>query len=76
LDSGVVLIADGTFAPFPTPLNIRKTGSRAVLSWSNSAFVLQSAPFAIGTFTNIPGAISPFTNVITGPQRYFRLKAN
>ena len=44
-----------------------------VLSWTNAAFGLQSAPAVTGTFTDIPGASSPFTNSITGGQRFFRL---
>jgi hypothetical protein len=44
-----------------------------VLSWSDPTFGLQAAPAANGTFTNIPGATSPYTNQITGNQQYFRL---
>ncbi len=44
-----------------------------VLSWTNAGFNLQSAPAVTGTFTNIPGATSPYTNPVTGPQQFFRL---
>jgi hypothetical protein len=37
---------------------------------------LQSAPVISGTFTNLPGATSPYTNAITGSQQYFRLKSD
>jgi uncharacterized repeat protein (TIGR03803 family) len=47
-----------------------------VLTWTNAVFSLQSAPDLNSTFTNVPGAASPYTNVITGPQQYFRLIAN
>ena len=30
-------------------------------------------PAITGTFTNIPGATSPYTNVISSGQRFFRL---
>jgi uncharacterized repeat protein (TIGR03803 family) len=59
------------------PLNIQPAGSRVVLSWTNSDFVLQSAPAITGNFTNIPGATnSPYTNPIVGAPKYFRLISN
>ena len=61
-------------APAPIPLNIEQIGGDVVLTWAGSAFNLQSAPLASGTYTNIPGATSPHTNPITGDQKYFRLK--
>jgi hypothetical protein len=64
-------------APIPSPsLSINQFDHTVVLSWTNAAFGLQSAPVATGNFTNLSGAISPFTNPISGAQRYFRLKAN
>jgi hypothetical protein len=50
--------------------------NQLVLTWANPAFSLQSAPAVTGTFTNIPGATSPSTNLIAGSERYFRLKEN
>jgi len=35
-----------------------------------------SAPASNGTFTNVPGAASPYTNAISGGQRFFRLISN
>ncbi len=58
------------------PLDIQRLGNAVVLSWTNAAFGLQSAPGITGNFTNITGATSPFTNPISGLQKYFRLKAN
>jgi len=29
-----------------------------------------------GTFTNLPGATSPYTNALTGAQQFFRLISN
>jgi hypothetical protein len=54
-------------------LNLQRLGSNMVLSWTNAAFGLQSAPAISGMFTNIPGATSPYTNAIPGAQRFFRL---
>ena len=59
--------------PNPIPLEIELAGNAVVLSWTNSAFALQSAPAATGTFTNLPGATSRYTSSIFGTQRFFRL---
>jgi len=63
-------------SPSPIQLEVRKAGNQVALSWADARFALQSAPTVTGTFTNIPGAVSPFTNSVTGAQRFFRLKAN
>jgi hypothetical protein len=57
----------------PPTLNIQRLGKKVVLSWTNAAFGLQSAPAITGTFTNVPGAASPFTNTLSGGQRFFRV---
>jgi hypothetical protein len=44
-----------------------------VLSWNDPTFTLQAAPTVSGIYTNIPGAISPYTNSLTGPEQFFRL---
>ena len=69
-----VLFAQSIYAPIP--LNIQRSGSGVILSWSDTAFALQSAPAATGTFTNIPGATSPHTNSVNTTQQFFRLIAN
>jgi beta-propeller repeat-containing protein len=56
-------------------LAIQRVNDQAVLAWTNSAFSLQTAPDLTSTFTNIPGATSPYTNPITGPQQLFRLSS-
>lgn len=33
-------------------------------------------PTVTGTLNNIPNAMSPYTNPITGPQKFFRLISN
>jgi len=56
-------------------LNIVPSGGSVVLTWpaEPAGYNLQTAPAITGTFTNIPGATSPYTNVISGPQQFFRL---
>ncbi|MGD0815264.1 MAG: choice-of-anchor tandem repeat GloVer-containing protein [Verrucomicrobiota bacterium] len=47
--------------------------NHVVLTWNNGSFALQSAPSLTSTFTNVPGAASPWTNATTGTQQFFRL---
>lgn len=61
----------------PAPyLGIQPSNTQMMLTWTNATFNLQSAPTITGTFTNIPGATSPFTNPISGAQQFFRLISN
>jgi outer membrane protein assembly factor BamB len=59
--------------PVPIPLQIHQTGNIVQLTWSDPTFHLQSSASLTGVFTNIPGATSPYSTPITGPQRFFRL---
>lgn len=59
-----------------TPLGIQRLVNQAILSWTNAAFDLQSAPVSDGPYTNVPSATSPFTNQITGTEQFFRLQMN
>jgi hypothetical protein len=60
-------------APPATELTFEKLNNQLVLTWTNAGFALQSAADLTATFTNIPGAASPYTNSIANPQQYFRL---
>jgi hypothetical protein len=53
-------------------LTINKIGNKAVLTWP--AGTLQAAGVVTGTYTNVTGASSPYTNTITGSATYFRLQ--
>jgi hypothetical protein len=56
------------------PVLVSRTITNAVvLSWNDPTFALQAAPAASGTFTNIPAATSPYTNIVIGAQQFFRL---
>lgn len=55
------------------PLFIQTSGNKAVLIWNNPACTLQAAPAATGTYTNVNGATSPFTNTRDAPAKFFRL---
>jgi uncharacterized repeat protein (TIGR03803 family) len=78
-DSGtneVGMVFDVSTVPSAIPLTIQQVPSAVILTWSNPAFVLQSAPALTGPFTNVAGATSPYTYPVTGPQTFFRLQAN
>jgi hypothetical protein len=60
----------------PIPLRIEPSAGKVILTWSNASFGLQAAPSVAGAFTNVPGATSPFTNTMSGGQKFFRLKTN
>jgi hypothetical protein len=57
-------------------LDFQKLNNELVLSWTNVGFNLQSAPTITSTFTNIPGATSPYTNSLAAPRQFFRLTGN
>jgi hypothetical protein len=60
----------------PVRLDFETLNAQLVLSWDQVDFGLQCAPTLGGTFTNIPGATSPYTNTLTGAQQFFRLISN
>lgn len=60
-------------APSTSSLQISQAGANVVLTWSDSTFALQAAPLVTGSYTNISGATSPYTNAISGSQQYYRL---
>ena len=70
------VIDNFTLDPISVPLGIQLSSDMAVLTWTNSAYTLQSAPSVTGVYTSILGASSPYTNAISEPARYFRLIAN
>ena len=44
-----------------------------VIQWGNGA-TLQTGTNVAGPYQDVVGATSPYTNLFTGPQRYFRLR--
>ena len=57
-------------------LGFQTVSDQLVLSWTNSDFSLQRSEDLFGTFTNVSGATSPFTNSSGGTQQFFRLISN
>ncbi|HXR06515.1 MAG TPA: LamG-like jellyroll fold domain-containing protein [Candidatus Acidoferrum sp.] len=60
------------------PLDIGRSGANVVVSWTDptSQFSLQAAPAAGGTYTNVPGATSPYTHPTAGAPMFFQLIAH
>jgi hypothetical protein len=73
--SDYVTIKYSSSVPLPR-LDFQKLNNQIVLNWTNAGFNLQSAPLASGSFTNIPGATSPYTNSLLAPRQFFRLISN
>jgi hypothetical protein len=57
----------------PIPLKAQRSGNNLILSWTNSAFILQSASTVTGPYANVPGS-SPVTVPLTSTKQFFRLK--
>lgn len=55
-------------------LNLSLAGTNAVLTWNDPSYSLYTALTLTNTFTEISGATSPYTNGITGQQKYFELQ--
>jgi hypothetical protein len=67
-------LVPGTAPALPMPLQIKRAGTNAVLTWwATVPFTLQAAPSVTGTYTNIDGAINPFTNSVDSPAKFYRL---
>ena len=72
---GISLGNGGIFALILQPtLNIAQSRTNIVLSWTGASYSLYSATTANGTYTKVTGATSPYTNSITGTQKYFKLE--
>jgi len=52
-------------------LTIRPAGSNVILTWPVGA--LQESTNVLGTYTNVIGATSPYTNAASGTANYFRV---
>jgi len=56
----------------PTTISIEKVGNNVILTWP--AGTLQQSSSVNGTYNDLPSATSPYTNTISGPQQFFRVK--
>lgn len=61
----------------PVPiLNITRSGTNAILSWTVSGYTLQAATNVTGIYSNLNNATSPYTNPTTGSEMFFRLQSD
>jgi hypothetical protein len=59
-------------AVVPT-LAIARSSGNVVLTWAGGG-ILQSSTNVVGTYTDIIGSSSPWTNAPTGAQKYYRVR--
>ena len=60
--------------PGDVVLTITPNGSDVIVSWSPDIGELQAADVVTGTYTNVVGATSPYTNTPSASEQYFRVK--
>src|SRR5262249_15980929 len=60
------------YAAAPTTISIEKVGNNVILTWPGGP--LQKATNVNGRYDDMPGATSPYTNAISGPQKFFRVR--
>jgi hypothetical protein len=60
--------------PSPVTLTLQRLGNQVQLLWPLG--VLQTAPHVTGPYTNIAGALSPFTLPPSASAQFFRVKVN
>jgi hypothetical protein len=65
-----------SLTPVVIPLQIQRNGAAVTLTWTNAAYVLQSAPAVSGPYTNIGGAGSPYTTPASATAQFFRVVGN
>jgi hypothetical protein len=58
----------------PGSIAISTSGNDAVLTWTNGWILQRATILANAGFVDVPGAVSPYTNLVTGPLQYFRLR--
>ncbi|HMJ67195.1 MAG TPA: hypothetical protein VK615_17755, partial [Candidatus Binatia bacterium] len=69
------ILSTGEIVPAARPaMMFSRSANRLVISWSGDYWLLTATNVA-GPFTAIMGATSPYTNLFTGPQRYFQLRS-
>src|ERR1035437_1431181 len=59
--------------PGSIPLGIQRNANNLILRWPDPTFGLQAAQAVRGTYTNVPGATSPYTNALSTSPKFFRL---
>jgi hypothetical protein len=67
------LVVQGTPSPVRPVITVTRSGTDLILTWAGGG-LLQSAPNVVGTYTDIIGSSSPWTNAPAGVQEYYRVR--
>lgn len=59
--------------PVPVRLEYQVGAQGLLLQWSNTGYLLQSAPCIAGPYTNVTDATSPYQLPFSAPQQFYRL---
>ncbi len=70
--AGAAGLSPAYVPPVPSAITIERVGNNIRLSWTDGT--LQSADTVNGTYSDVPGAASPFTVTPTGSQKYYLLR--
>lgn len=62
----------GGYVPQEVELELARDGRSIILMWESGT--LQETTQLPGTFTNVPNAVSPYTNDLSGTAKFFRVK--
>ena len=67
-----IALTEISYGVAPTTISIEKIGNNVILIWPTGT--LQQSTSVNGNYEDINGVTSPYTNAITGPQKFFRVK--
>lgn len=74
--AGIYMAGASNSVSFATPtsvISIVPSGAQLQITWTGTG-TLQAAGAVTGTYTNVPGATSPYFTSPTGTQRFFRIQ--
>ena len=67
-------LGDGALFSVNIGLGFQVLSDRLILSWGDPTFTLLSATNVAGPYSVVSPVTNPYTNVLTGSQRYFKLQ--
>jgi hypothetical protein len=72
--SGTVTTAGAVLTVVPMVNPPAFDGTNLILTWPDSVTLQTSTNGVAGPYFDVPGATSPYTNLLTSPQQFFRLR--